>query len=163
VLAHAPDQFWHHGWNPLGPYHADRWTLHCSWGDNRAPLWEGARYYQNESRGGTRTLFCFDLISGAFRSAALNLIPGTFLVWWKGAGYQKEPMGTPGHLDRFPPLAREMAQRYQVADDSPLTADEAAMGCEKRPLESVLVCFWVCVFLSLSWQIESSFLSDNNF
>ena len=54
-----------------------------------------------------------------------------------------------------------MAQRYQVADDSPLTADEAAMGCEKWPLESVLMCFWVCVFLSLSWQIESSFLSDN--
>jgi len=144
VLAHAHDQFWHHGWNPLGPYHADRWTLHCSWGDNRAPLWEGARYYQNESRGGTRTLFCFDLISGAFRSAALNLIPGTFLVWWKGAGYQKEPMGTPGHLDRFPPLAREMAQRYQVADDSPLTADEVAMGCEKQPsvVKIVLgVCF----------------------
>ena len=65
-------------------------------------------------------------------------------MWWKGAGYQKEPMGTPGHLDRFPPLAREMAQRYQDADDSPLTADEAAMGCEKQPLccQVVLgVCF----------------------
>ena len=53
-------------------------------------------------------------------------------------------MGTPGHLDRFPPLAREMAQRYQVADDSPLTADEVAMGCEKQPsvVKIVLgVCF----------------------
>ena len=72
------------GWNPLGPWYGDRWTLHCSWQDNRTPL-------------------------------------------WKGQGDQREPMGTPGHLERFPPLAREMAQRYQDAVESPLTADEAAM------------------------------------
>jgi len=34
-------QFWHRGWNPHG---ADRWTLHCAWGDNRAPLPPGPAY-----------------------------------------------------------------------------------------------------------------------
>eukprot|EP01052_Picozoa_sp_SAG31_P013251 SAG31_NODE_793_length_12044_cov_12.886229_13_plen_196_part_00 len=39
-------QFWHRGWNPLGPYHRDRWTLHCSWYDDRTPLWRGQGYQQ---------------------------------------------------------------------------------------------------------------------
>ena len=83
-IVYYHSQFWHHGWDPLGPHYGDRWTLHCSWQDNRAPL-------------------------------------------WKGQATQQEPMGKPGHIESFPPLARIMAQRYQDAVESELTAEEAAM------------------------------------
>lgn len=82
-IVYYHSQFWHHGWNPKGPYYRDRWTLHCSWHDNRAPL-------------------------------------------WKGQAYQQEPMGQPGHIDHFPPLARILAQRYQDAKEVDLSGDEAA-------------------------------------
>lgn len=82
-IVYYHSQFWHHGWNPRGPYYRDRWTLHCSWHDNRTPL-------------------------------------------WRDQGAQQEPMGLPGHIDRFPPFARTLAQRYQDAAEVTLSADEAA-------------------------------------
>ena len=90
-IVYYNSQFWHRGWNPEG---LPRWTLHCSWQDNSAPLWSG-----NAS--------------------------------------QKAPMALAGHIDRFPPLARLMAQRYQDAPESALTADDAAMsGSSQIPWRS---------------------------
>ena len=53
----------------------------------------------------------------------------------------------PGHLDRFPPLARKMAQAYQDAEVSELTAVQAASTPGAVPWEP-----FAAPRLALEWE-----------
>jgi len=104
-IVYYNSQFWHRGWNPLGEFHGDRWTLHCSWQDCRMPL-------------------------------------------WRGQAQQQKPMGTRGHLDRFPPLAKLMAHRYQDAVEVELSADEAVLDPEYELVCAQAICCCLRAYMS---------------